>query len=331
MAAIPALLIASLALPLTSTLPAFPPGDPTEKGAQISTPVKAAAPEADRQAILGMLGEYAVTFAFDETVVLQDGYERTEPNRSRAREVVILVEDAGDRIVLQHILVAPGGFVTKHWRQDWHFEAPERLEFVADQRWELRPIPEDRVAGGWTQCVFEVSDAPRYCGTGTWNHRYGVATWTSDRSWRPLPRREYTKRSDYNALNVENRHTVTSMGWTHEQDNTKTLRNPDGSSRTLVREFGFNDYVRTDEVDFSPAYEYWEQTRGFWQEVRGGWDRLIATGGLTLAMEVDGMPLIEAFFQMADEIRDGEQVTGERIDQAFAEWVLPGERRAEDR
>ena len=33
-----------------------------------------------------MLGEYAVTFAFDETVVLQDGYERTEPNRSRARE-----------------------------------------------------------------------------------------------------------------------------------------------------------------------------------------------------------------------------------------------------
>jgi hypothetical protein len=277
-----------------------------------------------------MLGEYTVTFAFDETVVLQEGYARAEPHRSGAREVVTLVEDAGKRIVLQHILVAPGGFVTKHGRQDWHFEARERLEFVADQRWELRPVPQELASGSWTQCVFEVSDAPRYCGTSTWNHRYGVATWTSDRSWRPLPRREYTKRSDYNALNVENRHTVTATGWTHEQDKTKTLRSPDGSSRTLVREFGFNDYQRTDALDFSPAYEYWEETRAFWGEVRAGWDRLIATGGPSLAMAVDGMPLIEAFFQMADEVRDEGLVTQEQMDAVFAEWVHAGSEPTED-
>ena len=83
--------------------------------------------------------------------------------------------------------------------------------------------------------MYEVNDAPRYCGTGRWNHRYGVATWTSDRTWRPLPRREYTKRDDYNALNVENRHTIVAGGWTHEQDNTKVVRRADGSTGRTVR------------------------------------------------------------------------------------------------
>ncbi|WP_206209007.1 DUF6607 family protein, partial [Vogesella mureinivorans] len=113
-----------------------------------------------------------------------------------------VIEDEPGRIVLQHLLMSPDGKrVTKHWRQDWHWQASERLEFSADQIWLLRPIDPALTRGAWTQCVHEVSDAPRYCGTGRWNHRYGVATWTSDRTWRPLPRREYTTRDDYNALN----------------------------------------------------------------------------------------------------------------------------------
>lgn len=288
------------------------PGDPA---------VGARVPEADRAAILAMVGEYVVTFTFDETVVLEEGYERTPPHRSGAREVVILEEDAGDRIVLQHLLVSLGGHVTKHWRQDWQFEARERLEYVADQRWEMRQIAADQVPGSWTQCVYEVSDAPRYCGTGVWNHRYGSPTWTSDRTWRPLPRREHTKRSDYNALNVENRHTVTPGGWTHEQDNTKVVRGADGSSRPLVREFGFNEYRRTDAVDFSPAYNYWRETAAFWREVRAGWDRLFATGGVELVTGVDGMPLIVALFGMADRVRAGETVAPAEIAAAFTAWV----------
>lgn len=291
-----------------------PPGVPEE-------PRRPAPPEADRAAILAMVGAYRVTFVFDETVVLAEGYERGEPQRSGAREVVLLVDDAGDRIVLQHILVAPSGHVTKHWRQDWHFEAPARLEFVADQRWEMREIPADRVEGSWTQCVFEVSDAPRYCGTGHWNHRYGNATWTSDRSWRPLPRREYTRRSDYNALNVENRHTVTTGGWTHEQDNTKVRRADDGSSETLVREFGFNDYMRTEAVDFTPALDYWAATEGFWAAVRGAWEAHLAGGGVELQMEVDGMPLIVALFEAAERVRAGECWSEAEIGAAFERYV----------
>lgn len=121
---------------------------------------RAADPAADRAAILGMLGEYDVDFAFDETVLLAPGYERAPAKRSGGSEVVILVEDsvAADgtpsRIVLQHILVDPkSGHVTKHWRQDWIYEAEERFEFSADQTWRLRPIEAAKSAGAWTQCV----------------------------------------------------------------------------------------------------------------------------------------------------------------------------------
>lgn len=198
---------------------------PSEIGeAGVASP---AAPGADRGAILAMAGEFQVTFAFDETVVLAEGYTRTGPHRSGAREVVLVVEDAEDRIVLQHILASPSGHATNHWPQDWLFEARGRLEFVDDQRWELRPVPEERVAGGWT----------------------------------------------------------------HEQDNTKALRRPDGTSTILVRVFGFNDDRRTDEVDFSPALAYWAGTEALWAPVRTVWDRKLAGGGAELLMGVDGMPL----------------------------------------
>lgn len=281
----------------------------------------ASAPEADRAAILAMQGEYAVTFSFEETVPLQAGYEAREAKDSGAREVVILVEDTPTKIVLQHLLVAPNGHVTKHWRQDWTFEASSRFEFVADQTWRVRALAAEETAGRWTQCVFEVSDAPRYCGTGAWNHKYGNATWTSDRSWRPLPRREHTTRSDYNALNVENRHTITPFGWTHEQDNTKVIREGERTLATLTREFGFNDYRRTTETDFGPAYRYWQATAPFWAQVRGRWQAALDTGGLVIDTKVDGMPVIVGLFRLASKAESGDAVGPEAIDRIFARHI----------
>lgn len=286
--------------------------------------ISMAAPTADREAILAMLGEYRVSFEFDETVVLQPDYERKESKRSGAHEVVLLVEDSPERIVLQHLLVGRNGHVTKHWRQDWLWQAEQRLEFSADQTWTLRPVPAALREGAWTQCVYEVSDAPRYCGTGRWNHRYGNATWTSDRSWRPLPRREYTQREDYNALNVENRHTITPHGWTHEQDNSKVLRNPDGSTQAvLVREFGFNDYRRIEGHDFGPAYRYWEATADYWARVRAEWDaRIRAWGGIHLDTAVDGMPMIVGTFTQAGIVEKGEAVEQSSLVELFDRHVV---------
>lgn len=289
----------------------------------LATTAAAAPPAEDRAAILAMQGEYAVTFRFEETVPLAAGYEARESKDSGAREVVILVEDSPSKIVLQHLLVAPNGHVTKHWRQDWAFEAPSRFEFVADQTWRVRALSTEETAGKWTQCVFEVSDAPRYCGTGAWNHKYGNATWTSDRSWRPLPRREYTTREDYNALNVENRHTITPFGWTHEQDNTKTVREGERTVRTLTREFGFNDYRRTTETDFGPAYRYWQATAPFWAEVRARWQAAMDTGGLVIDTQVDGMPVIVGLFNLAAKAENGDAVEASAIDRVFARHIEP--------
>ncbi len=280
----------------------------------------------DRLAILAMQGEYVVDFHFTETVPLAAGYERRDDKNSGGYEVVFVAEDSDQRIVLQHLLVMPGGHVIKHWRQDWVYEADERFEFVADQTWQVSAIEPEKTAGAWTQCVYEVSDAPRYCGTGKWNHRYGVSTWTSDRSWRPLPRREYTKREDYNALNAENRHTVTPHGWTHEQDNTKTVRDGREAVATLVREFGFNDYRTITGFDFDPARDYWERTADYWARVREAWDRRLANGAtLVLTTEVDGMPIIQGTFAQAAKAQQmsvDEQV--DAIESLLAKWTRSG-------
>jgi hypothetical protein len=282
-----------------------------------------APPAADRQAILAMAGEYVVTFAFDETVPLTEGYDIADPKRSGASEAVVVVEDTGDRIVLQHMLLMGEGKVIKHWRQDWVWQADHRLEFVADQTWRRVALSPDETSGQWTQCVYGVADAPRYCGTGDWNHRYGQATWTSDRTWRPLPRREYTKREDYNALNVENRHTITPTGWTHEQDNSKVVRDGERTVEVLVREFGFNHYRRTSEVDFTPVYDYWDETRDYWARVRETWEGLFASGGVRLATEVDARPIIDGLFERADAVREGEDAAEVAIAEIFDEYVRP--------
>ncbi|MCF7222558.1 DUF6607 family protein [Marilutibacter chinensis] len=279
----------------------------------------------DRAAILAMQGEYIVDFAFDETVRLQPGYERGPAMRSGADEAVIVVEDSPGHIVLQHILVdAKSQHVTKHWRQDWVYEAPNRFEFSDDQTWTVHAIPAALNEGAWTQCVYEVSDAPRYCGTGRWEHKDGVSTWTSDLSWRPLPRREYTKRDDYNALSVVNRHTVTANGWTHEQFNTKVLRKPDGSQAELVREFGFNDYQKADGIDFAAAYRYWDATRDFWAKVRERWDGYLTRApGAHLKTQIDGMAMIIPLFEHAGTLEEGGSVSDAEIDAVFAKWVEP--------
>jgi hypothetical protein len=285
----------------------------------------AADPARDRQSILAMQGDYIVDFAFDETVLLQPGYERQAAMRSGGDETVIVVEDTPTRIVLQHILVdARSGHVTKHWRQDWVYQAPTRFEFSADQTWRVRPVPAEATRGAWTQCVYEVSDAPRYCGTGRWDYAHGVATWTSDLSWRPLPRREYTQRSDYNALSVVNRHTLTPNGWTHEQFNTKVLRKPDGTQVALAREFGFNDYVKTTEVDFRPARDYWQATAGYWAKVRAHWNGFLSRApGLHLKTNVDGMAMIIPLFTQAGDVQAGKPVPDADIAKVFTDWVEP--------
>lgn len=280
---------------------------------------------ADRAAILGMVGEFEVSFDFHETVILAEDYERRDPHHSRALEIVVIIEDSPERVVLQHILQSPSGHVTKHWRQDWVWQATERFEYNGDQRWLMRELEPQETAGAWTQCVFEVNDAPRYCGTGRWNHRYGVSTWTSDRHWRPLPRRELTTRDDINVLNVRNRHTITPGGWTHEQDNTKAVIENGRLVKTLVRELGFNDYRRSEATDFTPALSFWAATQDFWGAVRDQWQAQFDTGCVHIEGGISGMPMIVAVFEKAAFVAENDGAMDKDVLQTiFSDHVHSG-------
>ncbi len=121
--------------------------------------------EQDRASILAMAGDYKVSFDFTETVSFLAGYELKEPKLSGGHESVRVIEDRGDFISLQHLLVVgpdEAPFVVKHWRQDWQYEPARVLTFVGGNAWAWRDVPVSERAGTWSQTVYQVDDAPRY-------------------------------------------------------------------------------------------------------------------------------------------------------------------------
>lgn len=299
-----AVLSASLVLAACATTRTAPMVAPEAASAPAANVVPANF-ERDRTAILTMAGEFKVDFDFRETVALAPGYTLHEPHHSGATEWVNVIEDRGDFISLQHILVMGDGeerHVIKHWRQDWQYQPAELLVFRGESRWERIPVGEAERSGAWSQTVYHVDDSPRYGGIGRWTHDGGAVAWTSNPTWRPLPRREYSTRSDYQVLDVINRHLLTPTGWVHEQDNTKHVLKPDGSVQALAKETGLNTYTRTDDYDFSAGRAYWERTAPFWREVRGAWDVRLKHGAARLALreKVEDDELFERMFVLAN-------------------------------
>lgn len=278
--------------------------------------------EKDRQAILKMSGDFQVTFHFQETLSLREGYAIKEKAYDEdAHETVKVVEDSGRRIVLQHLLQA-GGHVVKHWAQVWTYEDTELLEFTGSRTWVIRQLPKDEVKGTWTQRVTEVTDEPRYEGSGKWVHQDGLSEWTSDLTNRPLPRREYTKREDYDLLLVTNRHAVTANAWYHEQDNTKQVKR-DGASYPLCREVGLNRYERVTDFDFTAANDYWKKTSDFWKDVRQSWDAaLVGHPQIKLKDKGDGQSFHKVMNQFTERVLKGEKVEAAEIRAALDAYVI---------
>ena len=239
----------------------------------------AAPPTADREAILAMAGTHAVHFKFRETAVIPAGYEvNSQPYDENAIEIVKVVEDRPDRIALQHLLVVqPEGKeaqVIKHWAQIWTWQDTEILDYCGEDgihEWRRHEITPEQAAGTWSQLVTQVDDTPRYEGYGKWVHQHGESYWQSSPTRRPLPRREYTKREDYDYLLVTNRHSLIADGWLHFQDNRKIIDREDQPARVIAHEIGLNTYTRT-ESELAPlALGWWEANGSFWDGVRNFW------------------------------------------------------------
>ncbi|WP_376693177.1 DUF6607 family protein [Wenzhouxiangella sp. EGI_FJ10409] len=295
--------------------------------------------ERDRRAILAMAGAYRVSFDFLETVGFAPGFEPAKPYRSWATEYVYVLADEPEFISLQHILVMvieeedgelSDPMVTKHWRQDWRYEDTDLHEHVGHGIWERTTLDENRVEGSWTQAVFQVDDSPRYESHGRWRHFPTHSVWQGGETRRPLPRREFSVRDDYDLLIGSNRHTILPTGWTHEQDNLKALIEDSGEldpdQPFLARETGVNRYQRVEGFDFGAGDEYWRATADFWAMVRNSWaQHFEAHDRLQLTSEVDGQSMMMTLFGLAGEIADGRDFDDReletRIDRLFETHV----------
>ena len=159
----------------------------------------------DKEAIKSMCGCYSISFDYAETFSSDTSYKIHEPYRTGASaEWVFVAEENKDKITLQHLLVVMDTIVIKHWRQDWVYQNTDIYMYDNSRSWSFLQFKEEDVKGQWTQKVFQVDDSPRYEGSATWVHIDGKHYWenTTDA---PLPRREYTKRSDYNVMKRTNR------------------------------------------------------------------------------------------------------------------------------
>lgn len=255
--------------------------------------------QSDRNAILNMSGNYKVEFNFTETVSFLSDYKLKKPSKSGAYEVIKIVEDTIDYISLQHVLVAEGGgqkFAIKHWRQDWKYEPKNVLVFIGGNAWRMRKVPESEQSGSWSQTVYQVDDSPRYGAVGIWNHKGGISEWNPSPEWRPLPRRDMTKREDYHTIDAVNRHAITEWGWVHEEDNSKLILGK--KNQVLVRENGLNTYRKFNDFDTEIAENYLSKTSEYWKAIRSIWrkyEKPEQAFGLTLKGEPESlyMPLLE--------------------------------------
>lgn len=228
--------------------------------------------EQDKATILKQCGCFEVDFHFAETFAENEDYELKKPYHTSApAEWVFVAEETDSTMALQHILVIGDSMIVKHWRQDWKYQESDMLSYVSTNKWKKEKIAEDYVDGYWTQSVYQVDDSPRYSGYGQWITTNGTTYWESN-SDSPLPRREYTKRNDYNVLNRTNRVVVTDDQWIHYSTSKKINRGKFGKEELIVEEAGRNTYTRIKDKKCQAGMDWWKKNEVFWATVRSAWD-----------------------------------------------------------
>jgi len=275
--------------------------------------------ERDRRAILSMAGTFRTSFDFLEVVGFRRDFVPDRPYQSWGTEYVYVIRDEPRLISLQHLLVmflqgadgkVEGPFVTKHWRQEWRYEDRELVTYRGRETWAKERLRPDVARGTWTQAVSQVDDSPRYESYGRWQHFGNVSTWQSSPTWRPLPRREFSVRQDYQVLIGTNRHTITPTGWVQEEDNLKVVLDdagrPIASEPVLAQEIGLNRYERLTGFDDAAGRRYRERTEPFWREVRAAWDDVARTRRrFTLRAAPDRGQLFLPLFEYAEKLYEG--------------------------
>ena len=305
---------------LSAAAPAFTA--PAFAAPAFAAPAEAAM-KRDHDAILGMVGDFKVRFDMRETVAMTPGYKLFEPKVAGGVEAVRVVEDRGDFIGLQHLLVVQDEgktVVVKHWRQDWTYQPKTVLSYKSAGRWVTAPVSATERKGAWSQTVWQTDDSPRYGGVGRWAYDNGATRWVSNETLRPLARRDATRHPPYSWYVGQNRHVLTPAGWVHEQDNAK-IGLVDGKPVTFAHEIVLNSYTRTAGLtQVQAADDYWAKTKDYWAAVRMAWaETERAKGGMSVREEAsNGSMTGPRLMGLADDIAEGKTSTAAATTEARA-------------
>ena len=251
----------------------------------------------DRDAINKMCGCFEIQFNFKETFqrIDDEEYVPSKEYRSFALELAIPIVNENKKISIQHLLIVgpPNNqSVIKHWRQDWIYQNQDLYTYNTANTWNYTQMSKKAVKGQWTQKVFQVDDSPRYEGSSTWVHVDGKSYWENT-NYAPLPRREYSKRNDYNIMLRTNRHEITDSGWVHDQDNKKILKK-EGEEIILAEEKGLSPYKRVSSKKCAKALQWWADNEEKWNSVRNEWESVYdKKQSLSLNSSVNGKRLYE--------------------------------------
>ena len=110
----------------------------------------------------------------------------------------------------------------------------------------------------------------------------------------PLPRREFSKRKDYNVLIRNNRHEITDYGWFHGQNNEKVDKINNTEKESLAFEVGYNYYKRVEDEKCKYAKDWWIENEKKWAIVRNIWNEIYSQNkDLSLKSNLDGKRLYE--------------------------------------
>lgn len=263
----------------------------------------------DIKSIKSMCGCYEVKFNFAETFQYPKDSLTYKPSKTKhdyGLEWVELVEDTPNKIVMQHLLIVSDDMIIKHWRQDWLFENTDLYSFYKNTSWKYQKLDKKAVKGQWTQKVYQVDDSPRYEGSATWVHVDGQDYWANVTD-APLPRREHTKRDDYNVLKRRNIHEITATGWNHEQDNDKLIRDDSGKDVLLAQEKGMDVYTKVPDVKCIAAQNWWKANNALWKNVRDKWQTLFDRHkDLNLEAKVDKKALYTLLFDLKPDTSKAE-------------------------
>jgi hypothetical protein len=266
-----------------------------------------------QQIINKLCGCFEVDFKYAETFSPDPNYKYHEREETGGTaELALPIEVSDKKIVIQHLLIVSPTMVVKHWREEWTYENPVIWTYKGNRVWVKDSLTAEQVKDKWTQTVWEVADEPRYQGLSQFVHLDGKTIWqnTTDA---PLPRREYSVRSDYNILRRTNRLNISDSGYLHEQDNQKIIRQAD-TDQLLVEEKGHNRYKRISDQECAVAKEYWEKNKNYWAKVRKFWADYINTHKvIELKNKIEGKLLHEYLLTLAKEYSE-KKVSDAEID-----------------